>query len=815
VLPAGLLAALLAAEVSSAAVPAALVLAAVRLALQTTRGEAAAAPGVALAEGVLRGMARARLMTAAAVVVALGLAAAGAAALAQPKPAGEQAPPAEGDRQPADAGTPAGDQTHAEQTAVITGTVTDQDGQPFVGTRVWLREGYPPKAQFRSTDTDAQGRFRFAEVRPGIAAVAAHAPGRSFAGALRSLQEGQIANDLKLVLAPPRELRLAVTGEDGNPVTGATLESLGCKVPRADWFWLSPELWEREKLPTPTSDRDGVLVIPGIPQDAVCQGRLKHPDFARCPFSEAAPGDKPAAVRMERGTPITVTALGPEGKPAVAATVTVGGDSSTLVHDEPVGPDGKLTVRVSKREDIHIYVGHPELISPNWVEVRFLNRDPSQYTFNLRRQAKARGRVVDEQTGKPAAGVALRLDPIGFMNPATTYASSGESGEYEIEGPEGPALVGVLDGNGYWAEKGRRSVDVRLDPSRTAPAPDLVVKRLPRVRGRVVLPDGTPAAGALVADRNSHRGRPVLADRDGRFELQLLERDPYLALSACHLTEPLSGGHTVPLENRDGDKVVEKVEEVRVQLQPESEIGGTVLGDDDKPRAGVLVWLTVETACSGYSDYRYEASCRTDSRGRYRFPGLNRAWRYQVRLSNDWDNREAPRSEWVAPAEKKVVLPPLKAPLRTVPAATQPGRSAAPELACQAWINSPPLRLADLRGKVVLLDFWATWCGPCVAGLPELQRAHDLFADKGLVVIGLHHNSVPAKDVEAFVKKRHLTFPVGVDDAEGQTCGRYNVSAYPTQVLIGRDGKVLADDLFGKDLLGAVRRAVLYGGADE
>jgi hypothetical protein len=56
---------------------------------------------------------------------------------------------------------------------------------------------------------------------------------------------------------------------------------------------------------------------------------------------------------------------------------------------------------------------------------------------------------------------------------------------------------------------------------------------------------------------------------------------------------------------------------------------------------------------------------------------------------------------------------------------------------------------------------------------------------------------------------------VGLDDPDGLTCGRYNASAYPTKVLIGRDGNVVQADLPGGDLLGAVRRAVLYGGADD
>ena len=74
--------------------------------------------------------------------------------------------------------------------------------------------------------------------------------------------------------------------------------------------------------------------------------------------------------------------------------------------------------------------------------------------------------------------------------------------------------------------------------------------------------------------------------------------------------------------------------------------------------------------------------------------------------------------------------------------------------------------------------------------------------------------SVPEADVRKFLEERRLTFPVAMDSAAGETCGQYEVSAWPTRVLIGRDGRVLSREVGGNPLV-VLRRAVLYGGSVE
>lgn len=113
-----------------------------------------------------------------------------------------------------------------------------------------------------------------------------------------------------------------------------------------------------------------------------------------------------------------------------------------------------------------------------------------------------------------------------------------------------------------------------------------------------------------------------------------------------------------------------------------------------------------------------------------------------------------------------------------------------PEIDGAEWFNAEkPISLSDLKGKVVLLDFWATTCGPCIKKLPEVQKLHDKYAGQGLVVIGIHMPETLGA-CEKFVKAHDYTFPFMLDS--GKTAESYGVSANPTCFLIGREGKIVS-----------------------
>src|SRR5205823_5245264 len=161
--------------------------------------------------------------------------------------------------------------------------------------------------------------------------------GRSFGHRRCPVQPGETTENQKLVVGPPAELRLRVTGEDGRPVAGAALDWVGWKTDRSDWCWLPVEVLRRERGAAPATDRDGRLSLPGLPEGCVCQGRLRHPDFARAHFEGARPGGADAALRMGRGQPLTVVAVeAATGKPAREATVSLSGSPQSIsVLDEP------------------------------------------------------------------------------------------------------------------------------------------------------------------------------------------------------------------------------------------------------------------------------------------------------------------------------------------------------------------------------------------------------------------------------------------------------------------------------------------------
>ncbi|MBA2734567.1 MAG: TlpA family protein disulfide reductase [Acidobacteria bacterium] len=124
----------------------------------------------------------------------------------------------------------------------------------------------------------------------------------------------------------------------------------------------------------------------------------------------------------------------------------------------------------------------------------------------------------------------------------------------------------------------------------------------------------------------------------------------------------------------------------------------------------------------------------------------------------------------------------------------------APEITISKWVEQAPVKISDLRGRVVLLDFWATWCGPCLAAFPHLKEWNEKYKDRGLVILGItkyygHGNGremTPAEElvfIERFKKQYDLTYGLAVTETDNNH-RNYGVSAIPTAVLIDRQGVI-------------------------
>jgi thiol-disulfide isomerase/thioredoxin len=132
------------------------------------------------------------------------------------------------------------------------------------------------------------------------------------------------------------------------------------------------------------------------------------------------------------------------------------------------------------------------------------------------------------------------------------------------------------------------------------------------------------------------------------------------------------------------------------------------------------------------------------------------------------------------------------------------GSAAASDFTLQD-LNGKTVKLSDFKGKPVLIDFWATWCPPCRASIPGIEKLHKTYSGRGLVVLGVSLDQGGWDSVKSFATEIGITYTVlkGTDDVASQ----YQVRTIPMLVIMNKEGKIVKrylgvgeDDELEKDI---------------
>ncbi|MCO6438755.1 MAG: carboxypeptidase regulatory-like domain-containing protein [Phycisphaerae bacterium] len=347
------------------------------------------------------------------------------------------------------------------------------------------------------------------------------------------------------------------------------------------------------------------------------------------------------------------------------------------------------------------------------------------------------------------------------------------------------------------------SLTVELPPEKTRSKHELTMSRAGRVAGIVLDDEGRPRNGARVTagGGSASEGPRAWTNYEGRYEVS------GVAAGSTPITVYLSG---FAPELKVADIKPGETASVDFRLRPGGTVEGVVEKEDGTPLPGVTVaavrWRAHDTL---------GLRALTDPSGRF------------VLFDTPLDEFEI-AIQGLDPA----IVPPV----RVSGGATEPVRLVVPEKAFEASMrpgsrwkpgDAPPeitvktldgdeIKLVDLRGNTVLLDFWATWCGPCLMEVPSLKKLHEKYkarSDFVMIGISLDHDE---QALRRYIKEAKIDWPqvFGENGGAAGAADKFGANALPSTFLIDVDGRIAAVNVFGEDIDESLQKLLGEGKRD-